>query len=573
MSQIGCDVLVIGGGLAGCWAAIRAREKGARVVLVEKGKVSRSGKSSFSGAGILCPYPADDLDAWRREIVVRGEYMADQDVVDALLAEQPARIREMGEWGLSYERDEKGDLLRTGGLGSMVTRVVTVSSQEMMEVLRRRMEELGVRVLDRTYVTGLLTSDGAYPTTGAVAGCYGFNARTGGPQVVNAAATVLAAGGLGYFYFTGDGIAMGYRAGAEVWGMEFTRTMDQMTFQERFSDIHLITFQRLGMRLYNRLGERFMERYYPEQQENATRQQMALAVILENLEGRGPVQADLTHLDQESLRKLRTLPSTAPRVRAMEREGIDFGKERIAFNVHSGFINAESGGLKHDPYGQTSLPGLYVAGESGGLPANGTGTIPLKLASCCVEGYRAGESAARYAVWAGGRPVKKDQVRWLEEETFRPIKAGKGMAPEELMDQIYEYLRPAGVSIFRSAGPMRALLAEQEGWSMAAAGLKARDWHELVKVHQKRCYIDCLGLTFRSSLERQETRGMNLRADYPYRDDVDWLKHIILKREGDGLKMKYEPLPMDKSKVRPDKLEKVPVKAPWPKHFAQGGKD
>lgn len=565
MRSIECDVLIVGGGLAGCWAALKARERSQRVLLVEMGKVSRAGKSAFSGAGILCPFPTDDLDAWRKEIVLRGEYMADQDVVDAILQEQPARIQDMEDWGLTYERDEKGNLLRVGGLGGITTQTVAVSSQEMMEVLRRRMEKVGVNIMDRVFISGLLTSDGVYPTRGVVTGGYGFNTRTGEPYVINAAATVLACGGVGYYYFTGDGFAMGYRAGAELWGMEFTRTMDRMSFQDKYSDLHLITFQRLGMRLYNRLGERFMERYYPEQKENTTRQQMAFAVIMENLEGRGPVYADLTHLNEDSLNKLRTLPSTAPRVQAFERDGLDFAKQRMRFDVNSGFINAESGGLRHDQFGQTTLPALYVAGETGGMPANGAGTVPLKLASCCVEGYRAGESAAQYALETGRKAINNQQVRILETETFAPIKREKGTLPEDLMERVYEYLRPAMVSIFRSDKSLRALLSEQEGWSQEANMFKARDWHELIKANQKKNYITCLDLVFRSSLERQETRGMNIRRDYPYRDDANWMKHVILKLESDGPRITYWPLPIDRYPVKPERFEKVPSKIPWPK--------
>ncbi|MBI2935124.1 MAG: FAD-binding protein [Chloroflexi bacterium] len=572
MPQIECDVVVIGGGLAGCWAAIRARDKAQRVILVEKGKVSRSGKSSFAGAGVLCPFPTDDLDAWRREIVVRGEYLGDQDVVDALLEEQPDRIREMGEWGLNYERDEKGDLVRVSGLGGVTTRAVTLSSQEMMEVLRRRMENIGVQVMDRVFVTGLLTSDGIYPTRGQVNGCYGFDTRTGEPCVISAASTIVTAGGLGYYYFHGDGIALGFNAGAEVWGMEFTRTMDKMTLEEKFTEIHLLTFQRLGMRLFNRLGERYMKRYYPDQGENATRQQVGIATIIEYLEGRGPVHADLTHLDADSLHKLRTLPSTAPWVSAIEREGYDFGKDRLLFNVHSGFLNAESGGIKHNLRGETSLPGLYVAGEAGGCPVNGTGSVPIKLANCCVEGYRAGEYAASYALKMGTRPVNEEQLRFLEEDTFKPVKAKKGTVPEELMDRVYEYLRPARVSILRTEASCTAILREQQRWGEEANALRARDWHELVKAHQKRSYITCVGLTFKSSLERHETRGYYLRADYPFTDNANWLKHVVLKPESDGIRIRHEPLPMDRYKVKPDRFEKVPPTIRLPEHLISEAK-
>lgn len=565
MPQIECDVLVIGGGLAGCWAAIKAAEKTPRVVLVEKGKVARSGKSSFSGAGILCPLPEDDLEAWRKEIVVKGEYLADQEMVDIILAEQFSRIKDMGEWGVDYERDDKGRLVRVSALGSAVTKTVAVSSQEMMEALRKRMSVSGVYILDRTMVTGLLTSDGLHPTRAAVAGSYGFDIASGEPFVISAAATVLATGGTGWFDLSGDGIAMGYRAGAEVWGMEFTKTMDQMGFLGKVPDMHLITFQRLGMRLYNCLGERFMERYYPEQKENVTRAQMALAVIVENLEGRGPVYADLTHLDRDGLNKLRTTPATALRVSAIEKEGgVDFGKDRVRLDVHSGFIHSETGGLRHNVYGETNLPGLYVAGEVGGFPANGTGSIPLKLASCCVEGYRAGENAARFALEMGSKPVNKEQAKLLEETTFKPLRRQEGIAPQELADKITQYLRPAMVSVYRHSKFIKLLLAEKEAWQRKASMLKAADLHELVKANKVRNYIDVIELVFRSSLEREETRGLNIRIDYPYRDNANWMKHVVLRRESSGTGVTYLPVPIYRYQVRPESYEKSPAIIPWP---------
>ncbi len=564
MNRIESDVLVIGGGLAGCWAAIKAREKAPRVALVEKGKVSRSGKSSFSGAGILCPMPGDDLDAWRREIVVKGEYLADQDLVDIILDEQYDRIKDMGEWGVSYERDDRGKLVRVNALGAVVTRTVSVSSQEMMEAMRRRMEALGVRLIDGTMVTGLLTSDGAYPTGGAVTGCYGFDTGNGQPIAISAGATVLATGGTGWFDLSGDGIAMAYRAGAELWGMEFTKAMDQMSFLGKVPDIHLITFQRLGMRLYNAAGERFMERYYPEQRENVTRGQMALAIIVENMEGRGPVFADLTHLDEAGLHKLRTAPATALRVNAIEKEGVDFGKDRVRVDVHSGFIHSETGGIRHNVHGETSLSGLFTAGEAGGFPANGTGTVPLKLTSCCVEGCRAGRNAASYAMEYGPRPPARGQLEWLQAVTFQPLRQEKGIRPQELAETVTRCLRPARVAVYRSEKDISSLLAQHPDWTERAAGLKAADINELVKACKLKNYIQAIDLVFRSSLERRETRGMNIRTDYPYRDNREWTKHVVLKPGLNGAEVQYAPLPLYRYPVRPQSYEREQAKIPWP---------
>src|SRR3972149_7601443 len=213
MQRLQCDVLVIGAGLAGVWAAARAKELAPRVILAEIGKVGKSGKSAFSGAGILCTDPSDDMDVWHREICEKGQYLNDQDWVRLLLEEHPKRMQDMEDWGLTFERDKDGKIYRHVGLNHVHTRITSVSSLEMMEVMRKRLENIGVSMLERVMITDLLTSDGASPTGGAVVGAVGFQTRTGEGVVINAGATVIAAGSSGLFLATGEGIAQGFRAG------------------------------------------------------------------------------------------------------------------------------------------------------------------------------------------------------------------------------------------------------------------------------------------------------------------------------------------------------------------------
>lgn len=562
MLQFECDVLVIGGGLAGCWAAIGAKEKAARVLLVEKGKVSRSGKSTFAGAGILCPYPDDDLDAWRKEIVERGEYTGDQDWIEIILQEQPARLREMESWGIYFERDDKGKFVRVAALGSQQTLEATVSSKNMMETLRKLIEDKGVQILDRLMITGLLTQDGLYPTKKAAIGAYGFHTRTGEAFTIKAGATVIATGGFGHFDLTGDGIAQAFRAGAEVWGMEFSRTMDHMSIGDGYSAGHLITLQRLGMRLINSRGERYMLRYNPQQKESVRRLELALATIAECLEGRGPIYMDLTHFNNSDLKKLRTLPTTSRRTMAIEREGIDFSKDKIAFNVHSGFIHSESGGIRHNIFAESTLTGLYVAGEAGGYPANGVGTIPLKLASCCVEGYRAGKFASQYAVEVGPQPLNQEQVDFLEKETFAPERRERGPQPQELLEKVNKNLSPAYVSIFRNKDRITKLISDIAQWKNEATTIKADNLYQLVKASKVINYIHCAELVFRSSLEREETRGANIRIDYPFLDNINWLKHIILRSLDKNIVVNHVQIPIYRYPVKPEKYEKIAVKFP-----------
>lgn len=565
MQRIECDVLVIGGGMAGCWAALEAKEMAPEVVLVEKGRVSRCGKSSFAGAGILCPDPSDDLDAWHRDIVERGRYLNDQEWLKTLLEEQPERISEMERWGVPFEKDKHGKILRQPTLGSAVGKSAIMSSLKTMEVFKRRLEKSGVKLLERVMIVGLLSSDGVYPTEGSIVGALGFHTRTGETYLINSNATVLATGGFGYADLCGDGVAQAFRAGAEVSNMEFLNTFDNMGLGDKYRGLHLGTFQRIGFKLWNSRGERFMERYYPLLKEKVNRHDLALAVIIEEMEGRGPVYMDLTYLKEEEFQKLRNQPATANRIGALEEIGIDISKQKVKMWVSSGFLNhTNMGGIRHNLHGESNLEGLFVAGEAGGYPPRGCGSMG-PLAICCVTGYRAGRYAAQYALEKPRKAESPGQVKSLESEAFTPLKREKGMSPQELLEQMLSFLAPARVSIFRNRGNVTGTLKEIESWKEKASHLVARDYHELIKAQKLSNYIECAELLFRASLEREESRGIFIRTEYPYRDDLNWLKWIVLRKNEKGVHIKAVTLPIYRYPVRPEKYEKVPLPLPLPK--------
>ncbi|MBI4330330.1 MAG: FAD-binding protein [Chloroflexi bacterium] len=568
MKQLQCEVLVIGGGLGGCWAALRARELGSSVVLADISRVSRSGKSSFSGAGILFPEASDDLDNWHREIVEKGEYLNDQDWVRVMLEEQGKRMDDMARWGLTLERDGGGKVYRHVGLNHGITRIVTVSSLEMMEVLRRRLEAGGVTLHERVMITDLLTSDGNSPTSGTVVGALGFDVRTGESLVVNAGATVVASGTTGLFGTTGEGIVAACRAGAEVTGMEFSRCFDDMCFEDNYMGVgvHLNTFQRLGLKLVNADGERFMERYFANLKERGRREDLGLSIILEGLRGKAPTFIDLRHFDNEAMAKLHTLPTTAWIVRALEEEGIDFARQRVRYNVTSGNLSVTVGGIRNNIFGETSVPGLYVAGEAGGYPAHGTYSVGgVNLAMCCVGGYRAGENAARFSQEYGARVVVRDQARDIEWKVFRPLRARTGLAPQQLIDDLHGFLSPAEVGVFKNAASIKKVIRRLGDWTAMARQLKASDPHELVKAVRAARYVECTGLMFHACLIREETRANNIRIDFPYKDNVNWLQWVIHSVDSRGRQQfKTVPVPLYRYPVKPEAYARVPVGYPLP---------
>src|SRR3990172_9565518 len=166
---IDADVLVIGGGFAGIWAAIRAKDFVDKVVLIDKAKVARSGCSTFAAGVQLCPTPDDDLDACKKELVESGGYFPDQDWLDTYLQNQMERVKDYESWGLHVERDEKGKIARIRGRGHINTRLFQFHGPKLMHVLREQAIKKGVTLVERVMVTDLMHNEGLGHDQGKIA--------------------------------------------------------------------------------------------------------------------------------------------------------------------------------------------------------------------------------------------------------------------------------------------------------------------------------------------------------------------------------------------------------------------
>lgn len=560
------DVLVIGGGLAGCWAAYQALESGSKVILVDRGKVSRSGKSSFSGASILCPLPQDDLNIWHQEMASRGDWVSDQDWITVILQEIPFRIKAMEAMGIEFERDKKGQLIRSVGLAHKITRVTNLNSFHMIEIIKKRLLEKGLKLIEKTMITELLTSDGTFPTQGRVCGAVGFNINDGSPIILHAGAVVIATGATGLFDQSGDGIAQSFRAGAEVMNIEFSR-MWSVGFAGKYGGIHLNTWQRLGMYLRNAVGERFMQRYVPEQMERADRKQLGPAIASEYLEGRGPVFADVTHIGKASLNILRNLFTTRDQIRAMERDGLNLAKDKIQVSATTGRIDIDRGGIRHNLYCETAVPGLYVAGEAGGYPAHGTYSVGgVNLATCCVEGYRSGEYSTQYSKEMGKALINKKQMELLLNKISLPLKNKKGKSPDTLLEEFSSFISAADISLFRTEKSLKRALKGVRELQEQTSALKAKDWIDVMKAHKIKNLLHCAEIIFKVELLREESRGSHIRIDHPYRDNANWLKWVISSMdEKNKIVLHTVPVPIYRYPSRPEKYEKEPFSMPLPK--------
>ncbi|MBI4334364.1 MAG: FAD-binding protein [Chloroflexi bacterium] len=557
------DVLVIGGGFAGIWGAIRARDLGARVLLVDKAKVARSGCSTFAAGIQFCPTPADDLEVWKKEIVESSDYFADQDWVDVFLKNQTERIQDYDSWGAPLERDEKGKVARIVGRGHKNTRLFQFHGPKLMQVLRDRAVRKGVALLERTMIADLLTSDGRYPTAGRVTGALGFNTRTGDFHIIRAKATVMAAGaacgkrGNVVDNDTGDGLAAAFRAGADLTNMEFLTAGNITVWQRKGEAAGINMLQGHGAYFVNARGERFMEKYDPELKERSLLYRICMGFAKEALEGRGPVYVDLRHLPPETFAKFRrVLPRTTM---FWEELGVDVTREKIECTPHWGVGNSSGqGGVKVDLACRTSVPGLYAAGAVTRVPVQGIYALGgIATASCNVMGYIAGESAAGEAQAARLEETDAAQVEKLEAAVLVPQGRKDGKLPEVFFEELDRATVPAAYGMFKNQPRILKVLAVIEDMKSELPAIAAPDWHEVTRANEFGNFLQCAELVFRGALERQESRQSHYREEYPYRDDINWLKLIVMRRADEGLTIRYEPIPLDKWTVRPRARVKI----------------
>jgi succinate dehydrogenase/fumarate reductase flavoprotein subunit len=346
--------------------------------------------------------------------------------------------------------------------------------------------------------------------------------------------------------------------------MEFGIPRGGWCFARKYQMMGMNMFQGNGAILVNRLGERFMEKYEPVLKERAPTYILHLALTKEGVEGRGPIYMDMTNFTPETWERCRRVIPRA--IRIFEESGLKPWKEKIVFDMGTGGIWCQVGGIKNNIFCETSVPGLYVAGQSGGYPAHGTYSVGgINLALCCVGGYRAGEYAARYAEHCTPRELNEDQVKRLVEETFSPM-GRKGETNADTIDkEIRDLIHPAAHAIFKNQERILTVLAGLEKINELLPEVSAPDAHELVKANEMRNYLQCVELIYRACLERTESRGALSREDYPYRDDIDWLKWVILYPQDGGVRHRLESIPLYRYPFRPKKLEKIPARILPPK--------
>jgi len=548
------DILIIGGGLAGSFAAIKAHEAGVKkVTLVSKGKLGKDSISSFAAGVYRALFPDDDREAWFENIALSeglGAGLYNEDWLNVWLDESYDVLLDMDKWGVVWEKTPEGKYERKVARWNIP--VLMFHGPQMMEAMAKKVESEGIHVIGHTMMTDLLTEGGE--PDGRVTGAVGFDVRTGAFRVFEAKATVMAAGACGFKarfaghrFQTGDACAMAYRAGAILGGLERGEVLH--TTATDF-DIHgMNMFIALGGKFVNSKGEEFLLEYDPELGNHAPMGRVSESSAMEVRDGRGPIYLDMTHFTAEDVRKMKVvLPGVTT---IMERAGVMAGDsiiKKIEWAPSFFGTIASGGGVVVNTGCESNLPGLYACGDA----MVRLGSLPRALAGASVSGARAGRFAAEYIKDAGGVTLMEGQIDEFKESAFGPLDRKTGIDSEHVILGLHEALLPYEVTVISRGDRMEKAIKEIERIRDEEVPLLyAPDIHYLRLANEVKNMALIAEMYLRSRLMRTESRDSYLREDFPYTDNVDWLKWTRLKRRENKMTLWTEDVPVERYKLKP----------------------
>ena len=539
------DLLIIGGGLAGMRAAVAALP-GLDVAIISKVHPVRSHSVAAQGGINAALGQNDSWENHAYDTAKGGLWLGDQDGIEAMCRDAPSDILELERMGVIFSRDAEGRIAQRPFGGAGFPRTCYAADRTGHAILHAMYEQLmkqAVFVYEEWYVTSLIVEDGV--CRGVVA----WDVLKGGLHAIGAKAVILATGGCGRIFLTstnavintGDGISMAYRAGAPLMDMEFIQF-----HPTTLKDTGILISEGArgeGGYLLNTLGERFMKRYAPEQMELATRSTVSLAIGQEIAEGRGVdecILLDLRHLGRERI--LERLPQI--RQLALDFAGVDPIESPIPVRPGAHYA---MGGVKTNTWGETSVPGLYAAGECACVSIHGANRLGgNSLLETIVFGRRAGVRASEYARSA---PIGKNDAGLLEQEQTRICRLlnnGEDERPWQVREDLGRILA-LRFGLVRTRNSMAEAVASMKELRVRAMSIRLEDQGamfntDLITALELGSLVELAETVMVGALAREESRGAHYRSDFPQRDDAQWLKHTICRYSEQGPKLEYGPV-------------------------------
>lgn len=541
------DVLVIGGGGAGMFAALAAASKGTEVILLDKNVVGRGGATvmaQMTCAAALGEAEPDSPEEHLKDTLEAGRGLCNEALAALLCENSPKRIRDLEAWNVNWARRADGRINQVKAPGHSRKRCVYVdflkTGAAISAALRNRTShDDNIRKLSNLTIVDLVIADGE------VVGAVGLDVANGRAVLVKARATILALGGMTKMFrrttapnnLAGEGIGLALRAGARIVDLEFLQFYPNGHLAPRMVGLDPTTWEptrvKLGGKLLNGLGEEFLHNYDESSGDSytTTRDRLTYAMYKEVEAGRGTphggVYLSFQHIEADALQK-----ALGPFMKIFRRNNIDLTKAPVeVFPI----AHYQMGGVEVNVEMETRVPGLYAAGELVG-GANGANRLSGNaLPEAMTFGERAGRSAARYA-------LKRGRVKWedskvagaIEEIRAVPGRRGKeAPSPAALTSELRE-LMWTKVGAFRNETELRAALVRirtmrtQEVDALAVGPDNVHntglvEWFEL-----RNGLYAAEALAF-AALMRRESRGAHQRMDHPeMREDYCRSQHLWL---------------------------------------------
>ncbi len=590
------DVLVIGAGGAGLRAAAEAAAAGASVGIVCKSLLGKAHTVMAEGGVAAAIGNVDERDNWKvhfADTMRGGAYLNNWRMAELHAKEAPARVKELEGWGAVFDRTPDGRILQRNFGGHRYPRLAHVGDRTGLEMIRTLQDRV---IYDRVDVFMEFTILELVRDGDRVIGAFGYDREKGGFHLFQGKALVLATGGIGRAYkvtsnsweYTGDGIALAYRAGGELRDMECVQFHPTgMVWPPSVAGILVTEAVRgEGGVLRNKLGRRFLfddipplyrdqtadneeEGWrYTQGDKNArrppellTRDHVARCIVREVREGRGSphggVYLDIAWIKEripnaeEHIK--RKLPSMYHQFKKLA--DLDITKAPMEVGPTTHYLN---GGIKVDGDSQmTTAPGLFAAGEcAGGLHgANRLGGN--SLSDLLVFGQRAGRYAAQFAKQNPACRVDSEQVRQIARRAVAPFernRAAQEESPYALQRELQETMQEL-VGIVRTEDEMRGALQKIENLKERAARVEVDGnrmynpgWHTAIDLGNLLVVAEAV---CRSALERKESRGAHFRLDYPDKDERFGKVNMVARAGRDGaLEVRMEPIPEMPAELR-----------------------
>ncbi|AEF93061.1 L-aspartate oxidase [Desulfotomaculum nigrificans CO-1-SRB] len=514
LPQVEAEYLIIGGGIAGLFTAWAAAQAGAQVTLLTKRSIVESNTDRAQGGIAAALGQHDSPELHMQDTLVAGAGLCDEDAVRILVTEGPDRVRELIDMGACFDRTGDHLCLTREGCHSQHRILHAQGDATGAEILRTLYEKVvalpSVEILEDQYVVDLLVKGNI---------CYGVLALdqiSGEFRVFWGQVVILATGGSGRLYnyttnpevATADGIALAYRAGAEVMDMEFIQfhpTSLVLPDAPRFLISEAVRGE--GALLRNARGERFMPQYHG-MAELAPRDIVSRAILSEMAKtGANSVFLDLTHLDADKIKeRFPTITLTCSQY------GLDITKDLIPVAPAAHYM---MGGVKTDLWGQTSIERLFSCGEASCLAVHGANRL---ASNSLLDG-----------LVFGGRIVQKATAILKNRITNRPEFGCQELLSDPDVDFIS--LRTQLQQIMgEKVGPLRTAqrLAEALAFFDRWAYLKNYEVKETFQM-EVRNMLEVGELITEAAMMRTESRGGHFRLDYPETSER-WRKHILLRR-------------------------------------------